>query len=213
MVKQILFVILAALMVTPAHAALTSSNVPVHTHASVQQGGSSLGAVNATSVTATGAVSAGSIATSGTLSATKACATGFLRVTPNFCSYVAGLFTNSTTLPSGAACTATAALSGVADAKAVLVYLTYTINSNNAVAQRDVSGGLYPDATCAGQSREFLKITREEVAAVAGTTLVGEISPWMIVRSTATGVISFTTNVHNGGTGTGVTLRFVGYFD
>lgn len=68
MVKQILFAILAALMVAPAYAALTSSNVPAHTHASVQQGGA-LGAVSTTSVTATGVVTGSGFMTTSTLPA------------------------------------------------------------------------------------------------------------------------------------------------
>lgn len=62
MVKQVLFTILAASMAVPAHAALTSSNVPVHTHASVQQGGTVSGA------TLSNTTLSGTTTNSGTLS-------------------------------------------------------------------------------------------------------------------------------------------------
>lgn len=133
--KTILTAILAIAIPVTVLAALTSSSVPVHTHASNAQGGSTL--------------STASISTSGAVSSTKTCATGYTRIGPNFCLRT----TNQSGTSVGTACTNLNLNSswGVpSDAKAVLVEWSYTISSGTIAGNGQIAGDFYSDTpgTC-----------------------------------------------------------------
>ena len=231
MVNAILFAILAALVVTPVQAALTSSNIPAHTHGSVQQGGSAIapasvtvtgavsggsiaatGAVSGATVTAAGAVSGGSVATSGTVSSTKACATGYTRVTPNYCARTGAAISNVYTTT---ACTLSAALTGVTDAKAVHLNGYTHITTLNAVAVRSLNYWFVPDSdtTCAnpGNGIYVQSAVREMVATVAATNLAD--FPFSgVVKTDSTGRYYYGGSTTSGGSWF-VSCIVAGYFD
>ena len=201
----------------PVQAALTSSNIPAHTHASTQQGGA-LGAVNATSVTATGAVNGGSVtatgavtggsvATSGTLSSTKACATGYVRTGPNLCMATSQIAAWSAI----AGCNQNTALTAVTDAKAVLATIIFQVNSNNAIGTRQVDLFVHgpTDTSCLTIVSAVTARAREEVAVVAGTRLLETAGTNYVFRSNSSGQTYFSTF---SGTGN-IYIRPVGYFD
>lgn len=200
MEKKIFFLaILAALVVAPAQAVLTPSGVPVHTHASVQQGGSALGAHSVT----------------GTLSSTKACAGGFVRKTPNYCASSSA--TVLVTWTNSAACTArTTGRSLPADAKVILLRLYWrALALNSANSQRFNNITFSNSATCAAGSEAAFALYNgfEFVATVAGT-VIGQGTSTLLVPLVSTDTFYFI-QANAGGNGNADIANYSidGYFD
>ena len=102
-----------------------------------------------------------------------ACATGFTRRLPNFCQRDVW---GTNTLLSATVCTLqdiTGAGHGVpATAKAAMLLTSKVIVSANVVANRSVSTDIFSDSGCATRQIRTNLTFREEVATVAGTTLI-----------------------------------------
>jgi hypothetical protein len=136
----------------PVQAALTSSNVPAHTHVSVQQGGvlSSLGTVNVT----------------GTLSSTKACASGYTRMSPNFCSNNTRPFTALTR----DACTTVAR--PAAGATGALIFAFAQVTGSGAIGQtRSASVYAFTANTCATVLRDIVSTQSFEFSTASGSIM------------------------------------------
>lgn len=167
--KRILILLLGILLSQPALAALTSSNVPTHTHANAAQGGNTLGGPTLT----------------GTLSSTKACATGYTRTLPNYCAANAAVTVSVTT---DSVCNQTAAISGVTDARAVNVSIRGDLwgsalaNTVRSILFRSFGA---TNSTCAGNEPVEIQYSLLEVSATSG--FIGNAVFNKIIRTSSSG--------------------------
>lgn len=195
--KIILRVIFFSLLPIAAQAGLgVTAGSPVHTHSDTNSGG-------------------GTLSLSGTLSSTKACASGYARTGPNFCKRVGTqLGINVGSVSSNAACTLTTALSGVSDAKAVLLAPEFGLYSLNAVGVLGADVILYAasDTTCVTVRNYTARSAREWVA-TALNTAVDFSTASIVVETNTSGQFRYRSNVFSGGSSTVVTLWATGYFD
>ena len=156
----------------------------------------------------------GTLSLGGTLSSAKACASTFTRVGPNYCAkYGAGTNTWVQTTNT-AVCTQSTALSGVTDAKAVMVSGTLNTFSTNAVGSRLNILRFYgpTDTACATAITNFYVTTYEHVA-VAVNTILGVAANTMLVPTNSSGQF-YAKNGAAVGDGTLSNLLYViGYYD
>lgn len=171
--------------------------VSVHTHSDANTGG-------------------GSLALSGTLSSAKACATDYLRVGPNYCARNIAAQLAAFNVSTTTACTQSTALTGVSDAKAVLMAMESNVTSNNAIALRQAVAQIYSpvDTNCNGPEGIIGNFggTVREFAAVAVGTQILVVRTTIVAPSDASGRFYFTATI-NGGTSTAATAYVLGYFD
>lgn len=146
----------------------------------------------------------------GTVSSTKACASGYTRVGPNFCIKDNGVF-DAIITPTVGVCTATTALTGVTDAKAVMVHVIQTLQSTNAAgADHQQNAILYSDSGCALSPTNQNVQAREFSATAAGTAIL-QVTNDRPVKSSATGVFYVKTVEVNGPHQ--MEIQVLGYFD
>lgn len=146
---------------------------------------------------------------------TRPCAAGYTRIWTNFCKRVgAQLGVPVGVVSSANACTLSAALSGVANAKAVLLapeFAFYSLNSVGTLAA-DVRFHASTDGTCV-TVRSYTTRTGREWVATALNTPVDFSTTLMVVETNSSGQFRYTSNVYAGGSLTAVTLWATGYFD
>lgn len=177
-----------------------SPSTPVHTHADNNTGGSAL--------------TPATIALSGTLSSTKACAAGYVRVGPNLCLTLNPQGIGSVTPSLG--CTQSTALTGVTDAKAVLLNLTSNLFSTNAVGLKKIGVIFFEptDNLCAANGG--LGVTSNlfwhyEFAATAATQ-IQKSTISRVLESDSSGRFYYT-EIGTGTAGSSVGMGIAGYFD
>ena len=196
-----LFAVLALLAASPASAVLTPNYVAPHNHSSAAQGG--------------GALVPSSVVVIGASSRTKACASGYTRITPNFCKLNSAYVQTLVLITSVNVCTQSTALSGVTDAKGVLVSVNLTHVSGNAVSLRTASINLYRpgDSGCVTNvitSRiEFYEFTATSLNSTIGFSIAGvyaiESGPSGMFYGSNTTAIGAGSQAHY--------VRVHGYFD
>lgn len=178
--------------VTPqALAALTSSNIPAHTHASTQQGGTF-----------------GSLSMSGTLSSTKACASGYTRLFVNYCLKNEE---QAFVLTHGAVCTQLGTLS-LSDAKAVLIQVYQQIDGTSLVTSYTSRLQVYgTQSSCTTAIGEVQLRVREDVA--TSLLLHASKAGVLIVPSSTSGQFFYKSTKGNAAAGTNNLIYVIGYFD
>ncbi len=218
--KRLLLVLILGLAVSlPASAILTSGTVPLHNHSNVAGGGSALspasvaatGAVSGATVTATGAVTGGSIVTTGAVTSTKACATGYTRIGTNYC--LRNLGTSALASPSANGCAQSSALSGVSDAKAVLVQVYFALKSTAAIGLKSGTVSFYgpADTSCSSTNRGIVtsSLYLTTTSPASGTT-VSESNHYFVVDTDTSGRFYSNPSVS---ASSGFFLTAIGYYD
>lgn len=154
----------------------------------------------------------GSARFNGAITSNKPCATGYTRITPNYCEVNAIGSAVITISGTSTACTLSTALTGVSDAKAVLVNLEQQVHSGNAVALRAITTRTYAstDTTCATIIQAPDMHIREFSAVAAGTD-IGKTTTTLVVRSNSNG--QFRVNHVATQTSDSTVIVAIGYFD
>lgn len=143
-----------------------------------------------------------------------ACISGFFRTVPHFCGLNTVPFSVNT-LILDSTCrnvdfTSVTPLLPLS-ASAILINLSTTINSNNAIAQRQLSTSFYLDNTCTNAYTADTYGVREEVAVVAGTTLFN--SHTHLLLPVITRKLFYMGVPTSGGTGSAYSVNVIGYYD
>lgn len=154
----------------------------------------------------------------GALSSTKPCATGYTRVTPNYCATTGAPQVVVNAMGPSAACTQSLALTNVTDAKGIYARSLAAIVSTNALGLKIGAISLFgpSDTGCtggvgAGVDSAITRV-REEVAVVAGTSLVEAHGKEHILATSTTGRFYYNEpGVMT--TGSTVSVIVLGYFD
>jgi hypothetical protein len=161
--------------------------------------------INSTALTLSAGVS---------LASSKACASGYTRMGPNYCALSTSAPPQVVSMTSSG-CVQSTALTGVSDAKGVQFQSISYISSTNSTGNRISNGFAYSptDATCAsGVLVQFIAELYEMVAVSPAGTQIQMASQSFVVRTNSNGQTYFNCGII-GGSGAGVTVSVLGYFD
>jgi hypothetical protein len=145
----------------------------------------------------------------GGFASNKACAAGYTRVGPNLCMATG---TPQQVDNGNVACTLTAAITGVTDAKAVLAKVAVSATANNAVAARQSSKTIYSptDSSCA-VPLDVIQTHSYEFVATANPTTIMQRTHDTIIRTNANGQF-YVTGIQ-AAPGSVLSINILGYFD